>query len=369
MARSYGGPTYSLTGYSAAAAAAGVEVTIAAPRPSGEDVEWLSDQLPHARVELFPWFGRNAFISSPALQRWLRSNGASFDVIHVHGLLNPISSISSRLCVGKGWPLVIRPFGTLSTYTVAHRRGALKQLYFALLERPTLRRTSAIHFTTTAERDESLGHGIDWGTRAFVVPPPASDRAGPSSREARTTSHVLVIARLNPVKRLELLLDAWPLVVQRLPEARLVIAGDGDATYVRSLKERAASVADSVRFAGAVGGIPKQRLLAESDLFVLPSFHENFGIAVLEAIDAGLPVVITPEVQLAAFVRKNRLGMIVEGSASGLADAIVSALGDQEMRVRCGNDGARIVSESFSRQRVGTELLEMYRFAVAHPPS
>lgn len=368
MARAYGGPTYSLVGYSAAAAASGVDISIAAPRPPAEDIEWLSHQLPHPTLELFPWHGRNAFIASPGLHRWLRSNGAAFDVIHVHGLLNPISSFTSRLCVKKGWPVVIRPFGTLSSYTVAHRRGALKQLYFGLLERPTMRRTSAVHFTTTVERDESLNHGIEWGTRAFVIPPPVSDRRVPSSRKARTSSNVLVIARLNPVKHLELLIDSWPLVIRRIPEARLTIAGDGASAYVRSLRSRAASLGGSVRFAGEVEGSTKESLLAESDLFVLPSLHENFGIAVLEALAAGLPVVITPEVQLAAFVRENKLGLLAEGSATAVADAIISGLGNQELRARCRQDGARIVSESFSRPLIGQQLLEMYRFAIAHPP-
>jgi glycosyltransferase involved in cell wall biosynthesis len=214
------------------------------------------------------------------LHKWLRRNGSAFDVVHVHGLLNPISSLSSRECVRNGWPVVVRPFGTLSAYTIAHRRSALKQLYFAMLERRTLRRVSAVHFTTAVERDESLGHGIAWGARAFVIPPSVGNRPAVSERSARTSSNVLVIARLNPVKHLELLLDAWPLVLQSISNAQLVIAGDGDSAYVRALHQKARSC-QSVHFAGAVEGARKQQLLEESDLFVLPSFHENFGIAVL----------------------------------------------------------------------------------------
>jgi glycosyltransferase involved in cell wall biosynthesis len=367
VARAYGGPTYSLVGYSAAAASRGVEVVIAAPRPPAEDVEWLSGELPYARLALFTGYGKNAFVFSPALYRWLRKAGTEFDVVHVHGLLNAISSLSSRLCVSRGWPVAIRPFGTLSGYTVSHRRGAMKQLYFAVLERPTLRRASALHFTTEVERDESLGHEIEWGARAFVIPPPVRDGEGERPRTARSTSNVLVIARLNPVKRLELLLDAWPLVMERVPAARLAIAGEGSGDYERSLRRRAANLGESVRFVGNVQGIAKQRLLDESDLFVLPSLHENFGIAVLEALAAGLPVVITPQVQLADFVVEHELGRIAEDSAAALADAIVRALGDSRLRARCRHDGARIVSEHFSRTLIGDKLVEMYRFAIAHP--
>jgi glycosyltransferase involved in cell wall biosynthesis len=79
--------------------------------------------------------------------------------------------------------------------------------------------------------------------------------------------------------------------------------------------------------------------------------------------------VITPEVQLASFVQSNGLGLVADGSISEFAAAIVSALGDTEMRARCLRDGARIVAESFSQPHIGSELLEMYQFAIAHPPS
>lgn len=368
VARAFGGPTYSLAGYSESASDAGAIITIAAPRPPDADSAWLAQRLPNAKFEFFITHGENAFIASPLLYTWLRENGSRFDVIHVHGLLNSVSSSSSRLCVRSGWPVVIRPFGTLSAYTVAHRRGMLKRLYFSMIDRPTLRRASAIHFTTTAERDESLGHGIAWGARAFVIPPPANVNGG-SQRGARESSNVVVIARLNPVKRLELLLDAWPIVLLSVPQARLTIAGGGEPAYVRSLREKAVTLGDSVQLVGPVDEEEKRTLLADSDLFALPSFHENFGMAALEALGAGLPVVITEEVQLASFVRESRLGLVTRGSSDELATSVVAALSDQVLRARCRRDGARIVSEFFAPSVIGQSLLQMYQFAIAHPPS
>ena len=368
VARAFGGPTYSLAGFANAATGAGASVVIAAPRPPAEDRDWLADQLPGVRLELFAGFGRNAFVASPALHRWLRNHAESFDVVHVHGLLNSISSFAARMCVRSGRPVVVRPFGTLSGYTMAHRRGALKKLYFRILERPTLRRVSAMHFTTEMEKIESSVHGIEWGARAFVIPPPINEGGRFTSRSSRTSSNVLVIARLNPVKRLELLLDAWPGVRAQIPSARLVIAGEGSRDYEWSLRRRSPLAGTSVTFAGAVHGEGKRALLEDSDLFVLPSRHENFGIAVLEALTAGLPVVVTPEVQLASFVETHQLGLISEATTEGLANAIVSALANREMRARCRDTGAQIVSQYFSPSLIGSELLDMYRFAAATPP-
>jgi glycosyltransferase involved in cell wall biosynthesis len=370
VSRAYGGPTYSLVAYSLAARAAGLDITIAAPAPPQSDRDWLAAMLPGASIQLFPVFGRGAFLASPKLGQWLRSNGASFDAIHVHGLLNPVSSLATRTCVDRHWPVIVRPYGTLSRYTIAHRRGGLKRAYMRAIDLPNLRRVSAVHFTTAVEKKESEWHAIEWGERAFVVPPPWIGAPTSARSSARAGSRsVVFISRLHPVKNLELLLDAWPAVLRRAPDARLTIAGDGDASYARSLKEKANALHASVQFVGHIEGAAKAKLLDEATAFVLPSLHENFGIAVLEALAAGLPVVITPEVQLSAFVNEHSLGVIAGNSASDFAVAIVNALENCELQSHCREKGAELVARYFSPKAIGEQLHQMYRFAVAHPPS
>ena len=236
----------------------------------------------------------------------------------------------------------------------------------ALLEGPNLRRASAIHFTTNAERDASTWHSIDWGERACVVPPPWIGAPSPPRSSTTESATVLFLSRLHPVKNVELLLASWPLVLQRVPAARLVIAGDGEPAYVRQLRERARGLGSSVTFAGHVEGEAKAELLSRAAVFVLPSFHENFGIAVLEALAAGLPVVITPEVQLSEFVGEHSLGIVAEAAAAAFADAIVRSLGDRPLRERCRTEGPQLVARYFSPSVVGVALLQMYRFAISH---
>lgn len=369
IARSYGGPTYSLIAYSRAAIDSGSDVTIAAPLSNHRDGDWFSRALPEADQQLFACIGKGAFTAAPALHRWLGRNGSRFDVVHVHGLFNPISSLSSRKCVRAGWPVVIRPFGTLSRYSQEHRRSLLKSMYFRAIEETNLRRASVVHFTTTDERDESGWRKIDWGAHAFVVPPPWCSESADTPPAVGSGGSVLLIARLNPIKHIELLIDAWPLVQASVSGAQLSIAGDGDQSYARKLQSRAASLGSSVRFLGFADDADKARLLKEADLFVLPSFHENFGIAVLEALAAGLPVVLSPEVQLSSFVREYGLGVIAERSPEALAAAVVAALGDDELRNRCRKQGPELVARYFSTRAIGERLLQMYDFAIANPPS
>lgn len=371
IAQSYGGPTHSLAGYAVASRYADIEVSIAAPRCSAADLNAFATRAVDAELHLFPASGSGAFSVSPALVRWVRRSAPAYDVVHVHGLFNPISSLSARTALASGATVVIRPFGTLSRYTFEHRRTALKRVYFRLIERHNLLEAAALHFTTTTERRDADWHGIDFTGRAHVVPPPSL--AGPSLRRPHSIggdgARVLFLGRIVPVKNLECLLDAWPLVRRKMPSALLEIAGEGERSYVATLHERAArlGIASSVAFRGFVTGEKKDELLSQATLVVLPSLHENFGVAVLEAVEAGVPVLVSPEVQLADFVRTENAGRVVESMPEPLADAILEMVGPggEELRARVRERGPVIVARNFSPQAIGELLSRMYRAAAS----
>ena len=365
----YGGPTYSLVGYARAALAMGMEVTVAAPRFEAGDGDFLAERLPGASLRLFPGYGRGAFIGAPGLWSWLRRSSARFDLVHVHGLLNPVSSLSGAIGLRRGTPLVVRPFGMLSRYTFGHRRGILKRAFFRALDRPNLARVGGVHFTSEQERAEAEWHGLGFGSRGHVVPPPWIGTAGaaPASRRDGAGTRVVFLGRLNPVKNLGSLIAAWPGVTREMPGATLRIVGEGDAGYARSLRSEvtARGLDDSVGFDGFAGDAEKRAIFGEADLLVLPSHHENFGVVVLEALAHGIPVVVTPEVQLSSFVRSHALGAVVPGDPAGLSAGIVALLRDRELRERCRESAPELVAQTFSLESVGRKLRGMYESAIA----
>lgn len=365
--RSYGGPTESLIGYIAAAHCVGVDVSVVGPECTDEEAATFAKSVGNARVTLFPSFGRDAFTVSPSLVRWVKREGRSHDVIHVHGLFNAISSLSARACIRQGLPVAIRPFGTLSRYTFLHRRTMLKRAYLALVERRNVESASAIHFTTSIERADAERHGINLDNRSYVIPPPAPEATWSPRTDhlAAAPPRVLFLGRLAPVKNIESLLNAWAFVVTAIPNARLNIAGSGDESYVHALRQQATrlGIAGTVSFNGFADSRTKSKLLASSSLFVLPSHHENFGIAVIEALAASLPVVISPRVQLADFVKENGLGLISETTPAALAAAIVRGLGDRKLHENVRANAATAVATNFSPKRVGQLLLQMYEDA------
>lgn len=366
VARSYGGPTQSLAGYAVAASNAGIDASIAAPRCDSEDINAFVKRAPNAKLHLFGAYGSGAFATSPSLIRWVGSSAAEYDVIHVHGLFNPISTFAARAAFRVGRAVVIRPFGTLSEYTFGHRRTALKNAYFSLVERRNIVEAAALHFTTNTERDSATWHNVDFGDRAHVVPPAWLGRDYQSSERASSRGQiVLFLGRISPIKNIETLLDAWPSVLKCKPSATLVIAGGGDQTYSSELQRRAdkLGIRDSTSFSGFLSGPEKQTLLSSASVLALPSHHENFGIAVLESLDAGVPVVITPEVQLADFVRRHDVGIVAQSTPAAVASAIVDTLNDATLGARTRQIGAEIVAKEFAPPVIGDLLSSMYHAA------
>jgi glycosyltransferase involved in cell wall biosynthesis len=337
LTRPFGGPIEALIGFVQAAGDQATATIVGPPCPDSER-DWLASQLPpSARIVFDP----------------VRDLVRRADVVHVHGLLNRFSSTAASETLAARRPLVLGPFGTLSRYTFTHRRWLLKRLYFAAFDAPSVRRAQAMHFTTAAERDEAAWHGIDFTGRAHVVPPPWRSPLTVSGPHTGTT--VLFLGRLHPKKGLDVLLDAWPKVSAGREAARLIVAGAGDDKRF----------APGVQYVGFVTGEKKAECLAAADVFVLPSHNENFGIAVLEAIAAGVPVVVSPGVQLGPWVVEQRLGVVAERDPAAVAEAILGVLGDAELRSRVARRGAEVVARDFGIPRVAPALLDMYQSAIS----
>jgi glycosyltransferase involved in cell wall biosynthesis len=374
ISRAFGGPTQALLGYLAAGRAAGIDAGVAAPEPPPADLDWVRRQAGGVPVDVFVTRGRGSARVSTTLLDHIRAQRDAIDVVHIHGLFNGISTFAARTCRRAKIPYVIGPFGTLSRYTFANRRRLLKRAYFSLLDAPAIRGAAAMLFTTMEERDEARRFGVVRTARSAVVPPPWIPDAAARVSEGRhragapqgsRTETVLFLGRLHPIKALESLIDAWPAVHAARPNARLVLAGSGDPGYARELEARVAQkgIAHSVRFTGFVTGADKASWLAGADVFVLPSYHENFGVAALEAVASGVPAIVSPDVQLGPVVREHRLGAVVPRDPATLASGILSVLADSALRERCAVEGAVVVNSLFSPEVIGPQLRAMYELA------
>jgi glycosyltransferase involved in cell wall biosynthesis len=362
-----GGPNLAVRAIGRGLVRQGIDVTIATTNAAGSgalDVPCDTPVIEDGVV--YRYFSRTvpgSWKFSWPMTRWLWANAGAYDVVHVHALFSYATIPGCRAALHAPVPYVLRPLGTLSEWSLGHRRWK-KRPYYALLERSHLELASAIHVTSEAEAEdvERLGHG----DRARVIPLGVDVGERPPRRQSARTGgplRLLFLSRLHAKKNVPLLLRAMALAAARSPRpVELTIAGDGEPTYgaeLRSLAERL-GVSGRVRFVGHVDGDAKRRLLEVADCFVLPSAHENFGLAVAEAMAAALPVIVTPGVALSREVERAGAGLVTDARDDALASAIVWAAEQRLVLPEMGDRAWQLARQSLSWDATCTRLARLY---------
>jgi glycosyltransferase involved in cell wall biosynthesis len=222
---------------------------------------------------------------------------------------------------------------------------------------------SAIHVTSEAEAGdvERLGYG----DRARVIPLGVDVGAHTFARRAADASRplqLLFLSRLHEKKNVPLLLRALAAASGRGRNIELTIAGDGEPRYRAELESLSTSLGlgRSVRFVGHVEGIAKQTTFENADVFVLPSAHENFGLAVAEALAAGLPVIVTPGVALAHNVEQAGAGIVVDATQDALASAFEWAAVNPGAMIEMGERAWWLAQRELSWDTSCARVAELY---------
>lgn len=305
---------------------------------------------------------------APGMAFWLWRNVRNFDVVHVHSLFSFSSIVAAQIARWRGTPYVIRPLGTLNTYGVTRRRPWLKRLSLAVFERRAIRDAAAVHFTSQAEWDQALELGVT--LRGVVLPlgvtaPAAAPRDAVEARYPDLAGHryILYLSRLDPKKNVEGLLRAMNIARRELQSLKLLIAGDGKETYVAGLKAlaRQLRVDDATVWAGHIEGTVKASALSGAEIFVLPSFSENFGVAAAEALMAGVPCVLGEGVAIAREVAEAGAGFVVSADPGAIAQALKYLAGDARLRDEMASRAAALARSRYTVKVMGKSLVELYQ--------
>lgn len=307
-----------------------------------------------------------AYKASLPLLHWLRREVPRFDVVHVHALFSFAPVAAAWVARGAGVPYIIRPLGVLNRYGMVERRSAMKALSVRLLEGGLLRDAAAVHFTAEQERQEAEALGVPM--RARVVPlgiepmPAVAADLFLDAYPGVGSPRLLFLSRVDPKKNVEVLLRAVAICRSSFPGLSLAICGEGDRDYRARLHALALElgIADRVAWAGHVDGAMKGSALAAADLFVLPSYSENFGIAAVEALSAGLPCILGEGVAVAQRVEQAGAGRAVPPTADAVAHAINAMLGDPVLLAGAGARARALAAEEYSLAAMGRGLLGMY---------
>ena len=173
---------------------------------------------------------------------------------------------------------------------------------------------------------------------------------------------MLVVSRLHPKKNLEALISAFASAAVEHPAWRLVIAGDGEPDYVARLTKLVQGLGEGgrVSMTGWVDGDIKQELIRHASVFALVSLHENFGLSLLDSLAAGVPVLVSRQVDLADAIERAGAGWICETSVESLHRTLTTALGSPSGRVSCSG-AAHSLAKRFAWPGIASDLIALYR--------
>ncbi|MDE5417556.1 glycosyltransferase [Labilibaculum sp. DW002] len=286
----------------------------------------------------------------------LKLSNKEVDLIHLQHVWDPYIHVMARISRFKGIPYVITPRGMLEPWIMQHNPWK-KKLGMFLYQRRDLKKALAIHATCEAETESVCQLGF---TNPITIIPNGIDLSTvPEPKIDYGTKKMVFLSRIHEKKGIELLLEAWKIL--NVMEWVLEIAGEGDADYISELKEKIKSEnIPNVQLVGAQYGDSKWSFLKSADVFVLPTYSENFGIVVAEALVMGVPVITThgtPWQEL----ESNKCGWWIDLSVKNLAQALQEAItkSPEELN-KMGLCGKQLVAEKYDIKAVAKNMKEFY---------
>ncbi|MEM9913779.1 MAG: glycosyltransferase [Planctomycetota bacterium] len=347
-------------------AEAGLAVTLASATPPPAD----ATMVPRAAaagvdVQSLPLNAAGQRDSADAFSVWIKPLLETHDVLHVHGLWDGVQAQSAKLAGQLGRPHVLSPHGMLTTWSLNQKR--LKKLIYRKLQLgPLIRNAHGLHFTTEQERDDSpTAHAAD---RSLIIPlgqdvdaiVDAAEQPWDDPRNDPGRPTVAVMGRVCPGKGIEHLIAA--MVSIKPADARLLVIGPNDNPFGEDMQALAdnCGVADNVVFTGPLAPPTLYAALASADVFCLPSDHENFSLAAVEAMACGTATLVSAHVGIADALSAERAGAIVSQNPAELAQSLSDWLADQTGRQRLAETGRAFVRRRYDKAIVAQQWADAY---------
>jgi glycosyltransferase involved in cell wall biosynthesis len=365
----YGGPIVAVHSLCRALARLGHDVEVFTTNIDGAGVSNVPLGVPvpldGVRIHYFPAELWRRLYWAPHLGQALKQDVGLFDVVHTHSVFLWPTWAASHFSRRANVPYLISPRGMLVKEMVERRSRLAKRAWIEIFEKRNLKMAAAIHATSALEATELQRFG--WRLPRIAVIPNVVDQPdeadgsiSPDVREAADRlPFALFLGRISWKKGLDRLLRAFA----RTRFGRLVIVGPNDESLLPELLQLAGElqISERVHFlARTVSRQDKAHLYNLAQLFVLPSYSENFGNTVIEAMQHAKPVVVTPEVGAAEIVGKAKCGLIVAGDPKPLGEAIDCLMTDSSLASRMGEAGRRHVLLHFEWRAVGAQMEALY---------
>ncbi|HEY5056611.1 MAG TPA: glycosyltransferase [Acidobacteriaceae bacterium] len=317
--------------------------------------------------------GRGTFAYSPRAVPWLRANVARFDLVLVNGVWNYNTLAAHQALAGSGIPWAIFTHGMMDPYFKREfpLKHIKKSLYWHMRLARVFRDATAILFTTEEEKLLARQSFSRYRVREMVIPygtfGPTLDLA--TAREEFLTRFPAVrgkrlaicLSRIHPKKGTDILVQAFAATLAKNSDWGLVIAGPDQVGWQRDLETLAQTlgIADRAAFTGKLEGSLKWGAFAASEVFVLPSHQENFGIVVAEALACALPVVLSDKINIWREVLRHSAGFVAPDTLDGTVASLTcyTAL-TEEARATMRTRALECFRQEFDLSTTSVKVLE-----------
>jgi len=319
------------------------------------------------------WLG--ALSHSPKLRRLIDDAMPSTDIVHSHSLWMLPNHYASAAAHRHKKPVVFTAHGIFEPWAL--KRSAWKKAPVAWwFQNRDLHQAASIHVNSRQE----IAGVRDFGLKCPIAMVPngvdLTAFSRPVSQDAIFARHpelagkklVLFLSRLHPKKGLKHLLEAWKRLSSDFSDWHLVLAGPDDGFEAQAREMVMDGLSNRVTFTGALQGNDKYEAFAAADVFVLPSFSEGFAMAILEALAASLPVLLTPGCNFHE-VAQNQAGIEVEPNAQSTEEGLRNLLTmNDTQRMEMGRRGRQLVESSYTWERVAQQMLALFNWHCGRGP-
>ena len=366
----YGGPIYSVHNLCRNLVERKHEVDVYTTNVDGDQnrnvVEGEVVDLDGVKVRYFACqYVRRLYYSS-AMMKALRVHAKDYDLIHLHSVFLWPTWAAARMARRNNVPYILSPRGMLVKELIMRKNRILKTVWITLIERNNIAGAATVHLTSDAERND-LSAFVFRIAGTVVIPNGVENLMDWNKNEVskdileviENQPLVLFLGRINWKKGLDRLIKAMTF----MQDVQLVIAGNDEEDYLPGLQRLVAenNLESHVSFVPRnVSGADKEALYAAAKVFVLPSYSENFGNTVLEAMIRSVPVVVTPEVGAAEVVQNSCSGLVVDGDPKIMGNAIRELLGDESEMARMGVAGKVEAESNYTWSKISESMSQLY---------
>jgi len=279
------------------------------------------------------------------------------DLIHLQHVWDPYIHVMAFAARVKGIPYIITPRGMLEPWIMNHNSWK-KKLGMFLYQKKDLKLADCIHVTCNLEKSNVKRLGFD--NRSYTIPNGIDLSLIPEPKEKYKSNKIVFLSRIHQKKGIELLLDAWVKIGEQ--NWTIEIAGDGEPDYIESINQKIINEnIKNIKLVGSKYGDAKWDFMKSGDVFILPTYSENFGIVVAEALVVGVPVITTKGTPWEE-LKTHNCGWWIDLSVDNLKITLEQAMASTKQELEeMGRRGQVVIQEKYDIKNVAINIVEMYK--------